>query len=216
MEIKKMRKMMFLFGIALILVSMNGCSKPPQADIDGAKAAIDAARSADAGTYAPNSLRAAEDAQAQLEAELKAQEDKFSLFRSYKKASELAAVAKAAGEKAQADAKAGKEQKKNEAQTAISEAKTMLEEAKTDLASAPTGKGTQPDPAAMKADLDGVAATIAEAESAFNAEKYTDAKAKADSAKQTIQNVKSSIEQAKAAKAAAKTAHGAHGAHGKK
>lgn len=199
-----MRKMMFLFGIALLLVSVNGCAKPPQADIDSAKASIDAARSAEAGTYAPNSLRSAEDAQAQLDAELKAQEDKFSLFRSYKHAQELAANVKSAGDKAVADAKAGKEQKKNEAETAISEAKTQLEEAKTDLASAPTGKGTQADIAALKADLDGVATAIADAEGSFNGEKYVDAKAKAEGAKQTIQNVKSAIEQAKAAKQAGK------------
>ena len=101
---------------------------------------------------------------------------------------------KQAADKAAADAKAGKEQKKNEAQTAISEAKTMLEQARTDLASAPTGKGTQADLAAMKGDLDGVDTALADAEASFNSEKYVDAKAKADGAKQTIQNVTASIE----------------------
>src|SRR6188768_2808665 len=116
METKKMRKSGILFGIVLLVMTLNGCAKPPQANIDSAKGAVEAARSADAGTYAQASLRSAEDSLAQLDAELKAQEDKFALFRSYKHADELAASAKAAGEKAEADAKAGKEQKKQEAQ----------------------------------------------------------------------------------------------------
>jgi len=199
-----MRKMMFLFAIAILVVAVNGCSKPPQMDIDAAKVALDGARSAEAGTYAEDSLRSAEDAMAQLDQELKVQEEKFALFRSYKKSTELATSAKAAGEKAQTDAKAGKEQKKGEAEAAISEAKTSLEATKAALDAAPKGKGTQADLAAMKADLEGGASVIAEAESAFNAEKYIDAKAKADGAKQTIQAVGSAIEQAKAAREAAR------------
>lgn len=204
MEIKKMRKLMYLFGIVLLVASVNGCAKPPQADIDVAKQVLDAARSADAGTYAQASLRAAEDALAQLDTELKAQEEKFALFRSYKKATELATAAKAAGEKASTDAAAGKEAKKNEAQAAITDVKTMLDETRAMVDKAPTGKGTQTDIAALKADLDGAMAAITEAETAFGSEKYMDAIARVEGAKSTIGNVKSSIEQAIAMKAAAK------------
>jgi hypothetical protein len=186
------------------LLSVNGCSKPPQTEIDSAKASIQAARDAEAGTYAEGSLRAADDQMSQLEAELKVQEDKFAMFRSYKRTSELAAAAKTAGDKAAEDARAGKEQKKGEAQTAISDAKTQIEEAQTALASAPTGKGAQADLAALRTDLDGATAAVAEAESAFNSEKYMDAMAKAEGAKQTAQSVKTQIEEAKAARAAAR------------
>src|SRR5262245_59672517 len=100
-----MRKMgVFLAGIFAVAL-LVGCAKPPQADVDAAKAAVQQARSMEAADYAPDALRAAEDAQAQLDTELKAQEEKFALFRSYKKATELAATAKAAGEKAQTAAK---------------------------------------------------------------------------------------------------------------
>lgn len=200
METENMRKVLSLCVIGLLLVAVNGCAKPPQMNIDAANAAVESARSAEAGLYADGSLRAAEDAVAQLQAELKAQEDKFALFRSYKKATELADAAKAAGEKAAADAKAGKEQKKNEASAAIAEVKTALTEVSDMLAKAPKGKGTAADLAAMKADLDGAAATITEAENAFNGEKYIDAKAKADAAKGTISNTRTAIETAMAAK----------------
>ena len=61
-----------------------------------------------AGQYAAESLKAAQDARAALDAELKAQEGKW--FKSYDKAKELAVAAKAAGDKASAEAIAAKEQ----------------------------------------------------------------------------------------------------------
>jgi hypothetical protein len=200
MEMESMRRALSLIAVALLLVAVNGCAKPPQPEIDAAKAAVNGARNAEAGLYADASLRAAEDAVAQLDAELKVQEEKFALFRSYKKATELSAAAKSAGEKAEADAKAGKEMKKNEAMAAISEVKTMLTEVTDMLAKAPRGKGTQADLAAMKADLDGAAAAIVDAENAFASEKYIDAKAKAEAVKQTAMGVKTAIEEAMAAR----------------
>ena len=72
-----------------------------------AKAALDRADAAGAGQFAAESLKAAQDAGAALDAELKAQEGQW--FKSYDKARELALAAKAAGDKAAADAVAGKE-----------------------------------------------------------------------------------------------------------
>ena len=98
------------------------------------------------------------------------------------------------------DAKAAKEQRKSEAGPRSPRPRrcsTRPHEPRL----RPEGKGTQADLAALKGDLDGVATAIADAEAALNGEKYIDAKAKADGAKQTIQNVTASIEQAKAAKA---------------
>jgi len=199
-----MRKMMVVLPLVLVLVMLVGCQKPPQADIDTAKAALDGARAAEATDYAPDSLKAAEDSQAQLDAELKAQEQKFALFRSYKKATEIAQATKAAGEKAAEDAKAKKEQVKGEAQTLITEAKAALDEAKALLEKAPKGKGTQADLEMLKADLMGVESAINESQNSFNAEKYLDAKSKAEAAKTQAGTVKTSIEAAIEAKKAGK------------
>jgi hypothetical protein len=199
-----MRKMMVVLPLVVVLVMLVGCQKPPQQDIDAAKTSLDGARSAEATDYAPDSLKAAEDSQAQLDAELKAQEQKFALFRSYKKATELAQATKAAGEKAAADAKAKKEEVKGEAQALITDATTALTDAKALLEKAPKGKGTQADIEAMKADLAGVESSLTEAQNSFNAEKYLDAKSKAEAAKTQAGNVKMAIEQAIEAKKAGK------------
>jgi protein TonB len=90
-----------------LAITVTGCAAPPSADVDAAKAAVDKAAADRADQYAAASLKAAQDARAALDAELKAQEGKW--VKSYDKAKELAVAAKAAGDKAAADAVAGKE-----------------------------------------------------------------------------------------------------------
>src|SRR5262247_4022333 len=82
----------FLLVVGL-LAMVVGCSKPPQAEIDGATAALSAAKSAEAGEYAAESLSKAEDAMNAVNAELKVQEEKMALFRSYEKTTELVSQA---------------------------------------------------------------------------------------------------------------------------
>src|SRR5262245_22627027 len=95
-----MRKLLIL-TLALGLAAAVGCSKPPQQDIDAANASLEAARTAGAQDYASESLQQAEQAKQELDNELQAQQDKF--FKSYSKAKELAASAKAAADKAAQD-----------------------------------------------------------------------------------------------------------------
>lgn len=190
------------FGILTLVlglaVTMVGCGAPPTTDIDAAKTAITNATTAGAADYAASSLKAAEDAQAALDAELKAQDGKW--FKSYDKAKELAVAAKAAGDKAAADATAGKEQAKADATQGIADAKTALTAAEDLLKKAPKGKGSAADLAAMKTDLTNAGTTITEAETALNDGKYLDAKAKAESAKNAAGTVTKAVEEAMAAK----------------
>jgi TonB family protein len=102
------QRVMLGFGaIALgLAITVSGCASPPAADVDAARASVDAAATADADQYAAASLKAAQDARAALDAELKAQDAKW--FKSYEKTKELAVAAKAAGDKAAADAAAAR------------------------------------------------------------------------------------------------------------
>ena len=91
--------------ILLVLTFVTACGTRPTTEIDAAKAALDRA-SASAAQYAPESLKAAQDANADLDAELAAQDARW--IKSYDRARELAASARLASEKAIADATAGK------------------------------------------------------------------------------------------------------------
>jgi hypothetical protein len=156
-----MRKLWFV-GVLVMGLAAAGCASPPQADIDAAKAALNKASAAGAAEYAADSLKAAQDAQTALDAELKAQADKFALFRSYTKAAELA--------------------------------------------KAPKGKGTAADLEAMKGDLAGAETSINDATTAMGAERYLEAKAKAEAAKNAATKVSADIQAAIEAKKGAKPA----------
>jgi len=93
--------------ILCLAMTAASCSSRPSADVDAAHASLEKANADRAGQYAPASLKAAEDANAALDAELKIQDEKW--FKSYDRTKELAAATKAAADKASADAVAGKQ-----------------------------------------------------------------------------------------------------------
>jgi len=180
--------------LALALIGLIACAKPPQKEIDAAKAALNAAKQAEADIYAPESLKAAKDKESQLDTELANQQNKF--FKSYKVAAQLCTELKSLAEKAKADAVAGKEKTKTEAQELITAAETAITTATEDLKKAPKGKGSQADLAAMQGDLDAATAALNEAKELMNTEKYLDAKAKAESAKTQAEGVSTAVQNA--------------------
>lgn len=128
-----MRVIVTFRAIALgLAIVVTGCASPPTADVDAAKAAVDKAEANHAGQYAAESLKAAQDARAALDVELKTQEAKW--LKSYDKTRELAVAAKAAGDKAAADAVAGKE--KADAVAAKETADAAAAKGKADAAAA--------------------------------------------------------------------------------
>lgn len=95
------------FGLALLIgVTAAGCGTPPNDEIASARSALERA-TASAGSDAPDSVRAAQEATAALDAEVAAQDAKW--FKSYDRTSELAVAARAASDKAVADAAAARE-----------------------------------------------------------------------------------------------------------
>jgi TonB family protein len=110
--------------ILLVLTFATACGTRPTTEIDAAKAALDRA-SASAAQYAPESLKAARDANAALDAEVAAQDAKW--IKSYDRANELATSARLASEKAITDAAAGKARADAAAAAAAAAAKAKAE-----------------------------------------------------------------------------------------
>jgi colicin import membrane protein len=185
-------------GITLALLAA-GCAEPPQAEIDAVNAALQEVQAGDAPEYAPDALRAAEDAKAALEAEIKAQAEKFALTRNYDVALQKATAAKEAAAAAQTQAAAAKEKAMNDATAAIAAQRTALAEARTLLAGAPKGKGTKMDLAAMGTDLDGAEQALNEADALMASSRYREAAAKAQASGSSIMAVKTQVEDAMAA-----------------
>lgn len=186
---EKMRKVMFAL-LVVALLGLVACAKPPQQEIDAAKAALQAVK-AEAATYAPESLKAATDKEAALDQELATQQNKF--FKSYKVATQLTTELKQLAGKAKADAAAGKEAAKTEAEAAVVATEVALATATEDLKKAPKGKGSQADLAAMQGDLDAALKTIEDAKADIAAENYLDAKSKLDTAKAQAEKVTADV-----------------------
>ena len=97
----------FVVVLPILIFLVAGCGAPPTAEADAARQSMTIASSAGADKYAAASLQEAQAAQAALDAELKAQDEK--LIKSYDRARELAVTAKTAADKATTDAKSERE-----------------------------------------------------------------------------------------------------------
>jgi hypothetical protein len=99
------------FAALALLSVLAACVQPPQAEIDAARAAVDAAsRNPDVFTYAPDALRGVQEKMSALDAEVAAQAKRSPLSRSYEAAAALARETEALAARAGADAVAAKQQ----------------------------------------------------------------------------------------------------------
>ena len=114
-----------VFFVTLLCIA--SCAKPPQAEIDASKAALDAAaKNPDVVTYAPDSLRVAQEKMTALDAEISAQAKRTALSRSYDLAKSLALEAADDARKAVTDAVATKEQVARDASSLVDEVTTAI------------------------------------------------------------------------------------------
>lgn len=191
-------------AVALVLAgTLAGCSEAPTQAVQEAEAALRAVEDAGAAQYAPVSLTAANEAMAQLKAELTVQGDKMSLLRRYGTAQELAAAARLSAETALAETEAAKQRAHDAAQADIEAAGLLLETVRPLLAAAPRGKGSEADLRVMEADLLGVEGTLTEARADLASGDFIAAQAKASAAQQSLGEIKAAIEAAQALKASA-------------
>jgi len=191
-----------VLGVAALAMTLaTGCAKPPQVEIDGLKSAMDAAEQAGATTYAADAWNSAQQAMNAVTAEVDAQANKFALFRSYTRTKELIAAANQAATEAADAAVAGKAAAADAANGALMAVQSSVEAANTAMAELAAcrrqPKDFKKDLEAMKGNLDGLAAQVANVSSAIAAEDYYGAKAQADSLTASIDTLTADMQAAK-------------------
>ena len=145
---------------ALLIFGLFACAKPPQAEIDAAKAAVaKAAANSDVVTYAPEALARAQDALSKMQTELTA--------KHYDKVKTIALEASAAAEKALADATANKEKVKADAAALIAAMKKKLTEAEKTITAAKRIPRTGLDFTALAKALTGAKTSLTEADADY-------------------------------------------------
>lgn len=80
----KMRLSLLMALCVAASLSFFGCASAPTAEINATKAAVTAAQTDDIRTYAPDSLKTAEDTLAKATEEVQTQDGKSSFSRDYK------------------------------------------------------------------------------------------------------------------------------------
>jgi len=174
---------------ALLALMLLACAKPPQAEIDSAKAQVArAAGDADVKAYAPDTLKRAQEALAKMEAELTAK--KYDRVKAY------AAEAQSAGIAAFADAKTGKERVRTQAMSLIDAVKKALPEAEGTYASVRRLRPPALDLAAAADTIAEAKATLAEAEQALTGGSYLSARDKAQDAQTALADLVQSMSEA--------------------
>ncbi len=129
-----------LVAFSVLVVTLASCAKAPQVEIDAANVAIEAAKTAGADRYVPESFNAASEALKSAVTAVEEQNSKFALFRNYDAAkTTLASVNTLAG-KAVEETTAKKAALKAEVTAALAEIATVLASNKELLAKAPKGK----------------------------------------------------------------------------
>jgi SWI/SNF-related matrix-associated actin-dependent regulator 1 of chromatin subfamily A len=197
------RKVLALELVALLalIAVVSACSKPPQAQIDAATAALDQAVAADAAEYAPEALAKARASVDAMNAELTAQNEKFALLRSYDSATTLAATAAQAAEEANAAVAIAKQQAEDAAVDSLSAATLSIDTARplldtlADCRRKP--KGFAADLEAMRGSLEGLAALVPAIEADLAAENFSSAQAQADSLDEQAESLVADLEAAK-------------------
>ena len=129
-----------LVALSVLVVSLASCAKAPQAEIDAANVAIEAAKTAGADRYVPESFNAAAEALKTAVAAVEEQNSKFVLFRNYDAAKATLATVATLSTKAVDETAAKKEALKAEVTQAITDLAALVTANKELLAKAPKGK----------------------------------------------------------------------------
>lgn len=185
----------FTYGL-LVLFILVGCAKQPTEDINAAQKAFEEAKAAGGEKYMPEETKKLNDSLAAALNEIKTQEGKFALTRSYDKAKQMLAQVKADGEKVKADVPAKKEEAKKNALAGQEAAKASIKEAKALLARAPKGKGARADIAALRGDIKGLEESLPELQQLIDKEDYVVATDKAKAIKEKADAVSNQIKEA--------------------
>jgi hypothetical protein len=186
-----------LAGMALLFTS---CAKLPEMEMTNAKAAVEAAKAAEADRYVPAEYRAVQDSLNTAMTEVENQKSKFVLFRSYKKVTVKLNNVITLANTVKANAGIRKEEVKNEAQQTLAAATTLVTEVKDLILKAPKGKEGKEALEAINSDLALVEASLAEVSTLINNGDYLTALDKVKAANDKAASLKAELEEAIAKK----------------
>jgi predicted small lipoprotein YifL len=189
----KNKVFMGLAAIAMVAV-LSSCGKKPQAEIDAANAAIEAAKTAEAAVYIPAEFAAVQDSLNAVMSDITAQESK--LFKKFGPAKTKLASIVTLANKVAADAGTKKEEVKAEAANLLTGIKAVIEENGKLIPKLPRGKEGAAVIEQIKADVATVDSSVVEAQGLFDKGSFMDALNKIKAAKEKADGLNAEVKEA--------------------
>jgi len=184
----------------VLLMLVIGCAKPPQQELDAAKAVLTAAKDAEADRYMPAEFNAAQDSLNAAMTEIETQKSKFALTRNYGHAKQLLDAATKAATAAKDNVAAKKEEVKAEAEKLVADADAAMAEATALLKKAPKGKEGREALEAIQGELAAVETSMVDAKTQLANGDFLSARDKVSAGLQKINSIKEELNQAIAKK----------------
>ncbi|HQK70530.1 MAG TPA: hypothetical protein PL101_05385 [Bacteroidales bacterium] len=187
-------KVLMGFAAIVMVALMSACGKLPQAQIDEANAAIEAAKAAEAEVYVPADFAALQDSMRAVNAYIESQKSK--LFKKYGSAVEDLKAVVTLANTVKENAAARKDEVKKEVETLMTDIKAVIDETSKLFAKAPKGKEGKAALDQMKAEMETVNAAVTEAQSKYDSGAYMDALNKVKAAKETVDRINGELKEA--------------------
>jgi len=184
-----------LMGLATILMVavLASCGKKPQAEIDAANAAIEAAKTAEAAVYVPEEFAALQDSLNTIMEEITAQDSK--LFKNFGSAKEKLTSILTIADQVTANAGTKKEETKAEVANLLESIKPVIEENGKLIPKLPRGKEGAEVIEQIKADVATVDAAVVEAQGLFDNGSFMDAFNKIKAAKEKADGLNAEVKE---------------------
>lgn len=170
-------------GFVVVILLVIGCAQPPTTQLEAAQKAVDAAKAAEAESYAKDDIIKLEQEFAAAKDELAKQEKTFAIFRSYAEADKLLLKVAEDGGQVAAKASQNKEVAKTAALAMEQAAQQVVASAKELMAKAPTGK-ERAAVETIKQDIAGLEAGLGEVHQLIEKGDYRGAEAQAKAVKE--------------------------------
>ncbi|MGD9488897.1 MAG: hypothetical protein AB7W47_12800 [Calditrichaceae bacterium] len=199
-----MKSKAFIISLSLIVLVglVTSCSEAPQTLIDETKAAFDAANQAEVNRYLPELYNEAQSKMDSAMTEIESQNSKFSLMRSYSKATALLqSASETAGKSVEAVA-LRKQEIQKETETLFQDLDNSMKESGILISKAPKGKEGRAALESIQNELKIVETVVNEAKSAQNGNDFLTARDKARAALDKVNSLNAELQTAIAKKMA--------------
>jgi len=184
-----MRKFLGLGLLACVAFLAVSSAQPPEAEINAAQVALDAAKKAEADEYASGTFQSAGKALSDARAKVEAGD--------YEGAKADAIRSKDLADRSVSEASASKERIRKDAQAILNRLSGGLADARAAVEGAPKGKGADADLDQLRADLSQAESSVSSSRSSLSSGKFNAGLTSSKSAETKLAPIQSSVEVAK-------------------